>query len=1034
MLGNLASNTQVLMPILGGLAATLGVLLVAAVAAVTASFWGMLAPFGAIAIAIGAVVAAFIYIIPKIIEVANSNTMLGSSLRAIEFVVKSAAQNLRSAFGGAIAALHPLLAGLGTILHSVVIPALAALAGGIGQGLASLMNMIAQAVRAATPYILQFGVYIQQHVAPALQAALPSIESFAKTIGSMIPFIIAVGGPLLALRGAVGLVTGAMGPLEVVVGRAGAAFNLFKIPAQGIWTVMQGLGGIIRNPISAFAQLQMSLTTIAENIMGVFRVAILWLQGAFGIVMDVIAGAGGPLQAFLAVIQAGGAAIGQFAGALIGMINPVTVIAAVLVALSAILIHWLVTTKQGQAVLAGLWAALVRVGQVILSSLQPAWASLQASMRLIMASLMQVWVALQPLMPLFLRVAQIIGAILVVAIAIAIAAIVGIITALANFVAGLVNVIAHVIQFVSGIIQAFAGLFTILKGLLHGNTAEMQQGWNTFCQGLQNAWNGLWGALVGIAKTFINTIKGLVGGFTSAISGMFHAMADAVVHHSIWPDMWTAISANTSTNTAKVHGQVQNFSSQTQASFMQMQVASVAHVATMWQNVQRQISVAMTTSTAAVRVGFAAMNTQIVSSGVLIQHSVVQTWSLVAKAITVSLAQIETQVRTCFATMDADMAKYDVLLINENNATWTAIAQQTTTHLTAMQNAINTGYANIAKTIQTDLNSITLQNQTFWTKLVQDTRTQWTLVLSLYTQYELLIFNGYKAWQLQLTVLYTQWWTTYQTFLKAQLLLVTTEWRTFWLALIKQDQLNWKTMLLDATNGMRLINTAIQTGIKTIETTITALITWITQQMTALDAKATVWGRDFAANFAAGINSGAGAIRSAIASVTASAQANLGHSKPSQGPMSDDDVWGLHFMQNFAKGIQAGLPEVQQAAQNAASIITAAMPTAQNALNASRPAQGNVTNGAEHLQVLKQILAQLKAMQQGGAGTTNNYGSTQIGYNIPSTQLGSIVQQFSNGNNQLSASQIANIYNQINQLQGLSQEYAARGASTGVGF
>lgn len=1034
LLGNIASNANILMPIVAGLAALLGVILVGALNAVIGMFWGMLVPIGAIGLAIAVLVGFVVALIPQFQAMYQSASPVGAMLRDMVATVKSTAMTLRDALGGALTALHPLFQGLGTILQSVVVPALAYLAGGIGQGVAQIFNMLSSAVRAATPSILQFGLYIQQNVAPALQKALPDIEKFASFIGRMIPVILAVGGPLLALRGAVGLLSGGFQILEPAIGIAGAAFNAFKIPAAGIDFIMNALKFSILHPVQSLNQITLVIKNVSSVIAGQFKFAWIWLQDAFETVGVFITAAGGPLQAFWAICQGAGAAVGGFAMDLIAMINPVTVIAAVLVALTAILIHWLVTTKQGQAVLAGLWDALVKVGQVILSSLQPAWASLQASMRLIMASLMQVWVALQPLMPLFLHLAQILGGILVVSIAIAIAAIVGIITALANFIAGLVNVIAHVIQFVTGVIQLFAGLFTMLKGLIHGNTAEISQGWSTFCQGLQNMWNGLWGAIVGIAKTFINTIKGLVGGFASAISGMFHAMADAVVHHSIWPDMWTAIGANTSQNTTKVHAQVQTFSTNTQATFLQMQVQSVQSISAMWQRVQTTITTSMTASANAVRTGMTLITAVIAASGNQIVAAITKAFADVLKAIETPLADAEKYVQTCFTTMQATIIKSLQLIVAANNTAWTQVNRDLMVNISVGVANITNAYKLMAQTIQTSLNLIEKDNNDAWLRILQSAKTNWTLIEQVFIDAWALLTLDLKAFNTQWFTLDTAQWLLITNMVKTNQTAITLLWTNFWKALILQDQTNWKLMQTDAVTGMNNINVAIQAGVKKIETTITALITWITQQMVALDKNATTWGADFAKNFAAGITSQIGAIRAAATAAAAAAKAPLGHSKPSEGPMSDDDMWGVHFMQNFASGMQLGLPLVQQAAQNAASIIKSSMPTAQNALNASSSSQSGVTNGSEHLQVLKQILAQLRTMQNGEGGSTVNLGSTQIGYSIPSTQLGTVLQQFSNQPSRLSPNEIANIYQQINTLQGLSQEYGARGATTGVGF
>jgi TP901 family phage tail tape measure protein len=1035
LLSTVAGNAQILMPVIATVATMMGVVLVGAIAAVVGMFWEALAPIGAIALALGAVIGVVVAVAMHMRDLAAAGSPIGFVLHNMAVMISNAFNQLKNAVGGALTALHPLLQGLGTIVDTVVIPAFAYFMNGVGMTFAQIIQQIAAAIRSATPSILAFGNYVRTSIAPALQAALPQIEMFAFQLGQWAPKILPIIVGLLGFRGAIGALQGVIGGVRTGLMALDIGFSTVQIAVSEVMIAWNNFLMFLPRIGPLLGVAGTAIKDLAGALVGNLGSAFSWLMGIGPRVIAFFASFGSPLEALWAIFQSVGAAVGGFVVDLVALINPVTLVAAAVIALGAILVVWLTTTKQGQAVLAGIWAAVVSLGAVLMNALRPAWAAIQQAMATVAPLFGQLWQEIQPFIPVVMQVAQLLGGLLLVALAAVVAAIVGVIAALANFIAGLINVIAHVIQFAVGIIQVFVGAFTFLKGLIHGNGAEMQQGWNTICQGIENIWNGFWGAIKAVAMTFINTIKGLVGGFVDSISSMFHAMADAVVHHSIWPDMWSAIHANTATSTAQVHAQVQTFSTQTQATFIQMQTAAASSMAQMWTNVQRTIAVSMQTSTAAVRSGFTQMNTQVVASGNLIRTSVMATWAAVGKDITTSLNQMETTVRSCFATIIVTVTQDDALILTDTVATWTAMNTQTKAALALMQNTITTAYAAIVKTITADLNQITLQDQTFWTSLINNTRTYWTLILTLYTQYELLIYNNYRTWQLQLTVLYTQWWTQYQTFLKAQLLLVTTTWTTFWLALIKLDQTNWKTMVLDATNGMKLINTAIQTGTKTIETTITALIQWITQQMTALDKSATTWGADFGANFAAGVKSKYGAIQSAISGMAGMMKSNLGHSKPSQGVLADDDVWGEHFVQNFATGIERGLPALTMAAQNAAAVIAATVPTASNVVNATRSTNGNVTNGTEHLAVLRQILQQLKQMSNGGTSTVNNIGSTTIGYNIPSTQLGTIQQQFGNSaTNGLSPSQIANIYNQMNMLQGLSQEYGMRGATTGVGF
>jgi TP901 family phage tail tape measure protein len=48
---------------------------------------------------------------------------------------------------------------------------------------------------------------------------------------------------------------------------------------------------------------------------------------------------------------------------------------------------------------------------------------------------------------------------------------------------------------------------------------------------------------------------------------------------------------------------------------------------------------------------------------------------------------------------------------------------------------------------------------------------------------------------------------------------------------------------------------------------------------------------------------------------------NLGHSKPKEGPLKDDDLWGKHFMQNIVSGMQSGMPALKSATNQIATAL-----------------------------------------------------------------------------------------------------------------
>src|SRR6266568_2292920 len=80
-----------------------------------------------------------------------------------------------------------------------------------------------------------------------------------------------------------------------------------------------------------------------------------------------------------------------------------------------------------------------------------------------------------------------------------------------------------------------------------------------------------------------------------------------------------------------------------------------------------------------------------------------------------------------------------------------------------------------------------------------------------------------------------------------------------------------------------------------------------------LASQAFSWGLHIIQNLAAGITAGFNAAVAAAQAIADAVKRILGHSKPTEGPLKDDDVWGAHLVDNFVKGILAGAPRVQSA-------------------------------------------------------------------------------------------------------------------------
>lgn len=82
------------------------------------------------------------------------------------------------------------------------------------------------------------------------------------------------------------------------------------------------------------------------------------------------------------------------------------------------------------------------------------------------------------------------------------------------------------------------------------------------------------------------------------------------------------------------------------------------------------------------------------------------------------------------------------------------------------------------------------------------------------------------------------------------------------------------------------------------------------------------YGSHLGSQFASGIRSQVGSVRAAAAALAAAAKANIGHSRPKEGPLkSGEEIFGRHLAANFASGIMAGKKDVEKSAKALAQIV-----------------------------------------------------------------------------------------------------------------
>lgn len=193
-----------------------------------------------------------------------------------------------------------------------------------------------------------------------------------------------------------------------------------------------------------------------------------------------------------------------------------------------------VLIKTGQAVWAAILPALQEAGAAIkgafleaLKQLQPVWNQLVTAFNQAKPFLMWLGIAL--------------GVLIAVAVAIFIGSLRAAINVLSAVITMVIHVVSGIIQAFSGVVQFFMGFFTVLHGIFTGNFKEISNGFNQMGQGILNIVKGLWNAVSAVFVGAFNIIKGFVTGFISGVIGFFQNLAGSLIHHSIIPDMLSAI-------------------------------------------------------------------------------------------------------------------------------------------------------------------------------------------------------------------------------------------------------------------------------------------------------------------------------------------------------------------------------------------------------------------------------------------------------------------------------------------------------------
>lgn len=189
------------------------------------------------------------------------------------------------------------------------------------------------------------------------------------------------------------------------------------------------------------------------------------------------------------------------------------------------------------------------------------------------------------------------------------------------------------------------------------------------------------------------------------------------------------------------------------------------------------------------------------------------------------------------------------------------------------------------------------------------------------------------------------------------------------------------------------------------------LATHIGEILMDLGPKALQWAGDMIDQFVAGIENGIGKVDSAVSGIADTIKSIIGHSKPSIGPLADDDLWMGHMIDNFAHGVAANQGKLQQAMTGMAAQMAVTVQPGAMTLPVSGALGSPGGNDNQVISLLSQIAQSLLQIAQ-QTKTGNAASGPNVAFNAVS---GSTItpQQF---------------YQFIQSLTGYSYEANLRGA------
>jgi TP901 family phage tail tape measure protein len=512
--------------------------IIASMIPVAVTVWAALWPI----LAIGAAIAALVVIFK----------VLYDRWQPFHNLVNASIAGLRNLWDWLVNKVGAGFSALGTWIHGTVIPALQVMWNWLVNKVGAAFSALGTFVNAVKPAIGAFfswlgtianidrmgWVMIFSKIGEMLNAIKPTVGAFFSWLGTGARAAATVMGQIFST---LGTAANAVRPLLGFVGQEFSALgktvqdvlkNLQSGPFAGLGKAFGDLGHALSGLGSAWQGLQQAMGPVQAEF------SALWatigtgaqkMKDALGPAFQAVRDAMKPVGDQLKLLGAALSGVGPSLGPLFSTIGK--------------------GARDIQAALGPafkeVWDALVQAVKPLIDQFKQLWPQIQKVWAVMQAqfvpALKAIWNSLAPLLPVLKVAAGLIGGVLVVALGLAVSGLVAFVDILASVITGLVRIITGIVTMFAGLITALSGVVQFIVDLVTGHFDKLGADLGKIWDGIKTMALGLWTTIQGIWQASIGAILSGIGAFVNSVITFFKNLFNALVGHSIIPDLVNAI-------------------------------------------------------------------------------------------------------------------------------------------------------------------------------------------------------------------------------------------------------------------------------------------------------------------------------------------------------------------------------------------------------------------------------------------------------------------------------------------------------------